>query len=184
MDDTQLWRGSEDIAANNNDIFSEPVHHRKFSHVCTAPVKYDPEWRTVTDASFIVTGAQLHVQKHESKNVLHLRLSFSRVKDSSIAQSSWAHGFIDFSRRRGLLSGLISTSITCDPDSMYEEKEPDEVAGSTGEKQKLLKFVDTSELSRGPMDNPGHWLITGARLNLEQGKIGLQVKFSLLNICS
>jgi hypothetical protein len=39
-------------------------------------------------------------------------------------------------------------------------------------------------LCRGPQDSPGHWLVTGARLDLDKGKISLQVKFSLLNIYS
>lgn len=50
--------------------------------------------------------------------------------------------------------------------------------------QKLLKFVDTTQLCRGPLDSPGHWLVTGAKLDLERGKICLRVKFSLLNISS
>ncbi|KAL0326829.1 UNVERIFIED_CONTAM: MACPF domain-containing protein [Sesamum angustifolium] len=49
--------------------------------------------------------------------------------------------------------------------------------------QKLLKFVDTSEMRRGVVDSPGHWLVTGAKLDLEKGKICLRVKFSLLNLC-
>ncbi|CAN1840365.1 MACPF domain-containing protein At1g14780 [Linum perenne] len=43
--------------------------------------------------------------------------------------------------------------------------------------QRMLKYVDTCQISRGPADSPGHWLVTGARL-------GLQVKFSLLNIAT
>lgn len=50
--------------------------------------------------------------------------------------------------------------------------------------QKMLKFVDTSEICKGPQDNPGHWLVTGAKLDLEKGKICVHVKFSLLYLSS
>lgn len=45
----------------------------------------------------------------------------------------------------------------------------------------MLKNVDTSEVVRGPHDAPGHWLVTAAKLVTEGGKIGLQVKFALLD---
>ncbi|GKD37885.1 nucleolin [Tanacetum coccineum] len=48
---------------------------------------------------------------------------------------------------------------------------------------KLLKFVDMTQVCRGPRDNPGHWLVTGAKLDMNKGKIRFLVKFSLLNIC-
>jgi hypothetical protein len=40
--------------------------------------------------------------------------------------------------------------------------------------QKMLRFVDTSQ------DSPGNWLATGARLDVDKGRISLHVKFSLL----
>jgi hypothetical protein len=46
--------------------------------------------------------------------------------------------------------------------------------------QKMLKFVDTSQVTMGPQDSPGYWLVTGARLDVDRGKISLHVKFSLL----
>jgi hypothetical protein len=46
---------------------------------------------------------------------------------------------------------------------------------------KLVKFVDMSEMSKGPQDPPGHWLVTGGKLGVEKGKIVLRVKYSLLN---
>ncbi|KAL9679291.1 hypothetical protein QQ045_017149 [Rhodiola kirilowii] len=39
--------------------------------------------------------------------------------------------------------------------------------------QKHLQFVEVGEVCRGPQDSPGHWLVTGARLELENGKICL-----------
>lgn len=185
--DSPTWRGSEEVS---DDRFFEPIQWKKFSHVCTAPVKYDPNWTTTRDDSaFIVTGVQLHVKKHDSKTVLHLRLLFSKVSNFYVAQSNWVRSSSENSQKSGFFSA-ISTSIT---GSGEKEKKPVVVVDSsvypTGppvpvQTQKLLKFVDISQLCRGPLDSPGHWLVTGARLVLEKGKICLNVKFSLLNMCS
>ncbi|KDP38138.1 hypothetical protein JCGZ_04781 [Jatropha curcas] len=186
MDDTQLWRGSEE---SNDSGFFELVSRKKFSHICTAPVKYNPAWTKTKDVSYIVTGGQLHVKKHDSKYVLHLRLQYSKVSGFFISQSRWIEASSGFSQKSGLLSAL-STTISGNPaketlqavvvdSSVFPSPPP--VAAQT---QKLLKFVDISQLCRGPQDSPGHWLATGAKLDLEKGKICLQVKFSLLNICS
>ncbi|KAF9673791.1 hypothetical protein SADUNF_Sadunf10G0060600 [Salix dunnii] len=185
-DSMQLWRGSDDI---DNEGYFEAIHRKKFSYVCTAPVKYDPRWSTRKDVAYIVTGARLQKKNHNSKSVLHLRLLFSKVSCSSIVQSSWAQGSSGFSQKSGLFSA-ISTSIAGNP--VKEKPNPVVVDSSVFpsgppvpvQTQKLLKFVDTSHLSRGPQDSPGHWLVTGARLDLDKGKISLQVKFSLLNIYS
>ncbi|XVF03022.1 hypothetical protein REPUB_Repub04eG0224600 [Reevesia pubescens] len=187
MDDIQYWQASEDTS----DVrFFEAIHRKKFSHICTTPVKYNPKWTADKDVAFIVTGAQLHVKKHDSKTVLHLRLLFSKVTNSFIVQSSWAQAASGFSQRSGLLSA-ISQSLTGNP--VKEKKEAAVVVDSavypTGppvpvQTPKLLKFVETSQLCKGPLDSPGYWLVTGARLQLEKGKISLHVKFSLLNtIC-
>lgn len=186
---TQLWRGSEDIG---DERFYEPVHRKNFSHICTAPVKYDPTWsdnNTSKDVSFIVTGARLHVKTHQSKSVLHLHLLYTELSDTFIAQSKWVYGpSSEISQRSGIFSTLMSKSIALD-----HQKNPVVVVDSSVfpqgppaplQKHKLLKYVDTSQLCRGPSDNPGYWLVTGARLELEKGKICLQVKFSLLNVSS
>lgn len=47
--------------------------------------------------------------------------------------------------------------------------------------KKMLKYVELSEVVRGPHDAPGHWLVTAAKLVIDGGKIGLQVKFALLD---
>ncbi|KAJ6721328.1 MACPF DOMAIN-CONTAINING PROTEIN CAD1 [Salix viminalis] len=39
-DSMQLWRGSDDI---DNEGYFEAIHRKKFSYVCTAPVKYDSQ---------------------------------------------------------------------------------------------------------------------------------------------
>ncbi|KAJ6777196.1 MACPF DOMAIN-CONTAINING PROTEIN CAD1 [Salix koriyanagi] len=49
---------------------------------------------------------------------------------------------------------------------------------------KLLKFVDTTEMTRGPQDSPGYWVVSGAKLNVDNGKISLRVKYSLLSLGS
>lgn len=167
----------------------EAVQSKKFSHICTAPVRYDPNWATKTDEAFIVTGAQIHVKKESSKTVLHLRLLYSKVSNCCVAQSNWMQCPSENSIKWTIFSA-ISTSIS---GTLDKEKMPEVVVDSavypTGppvpvQTQKLLKFVDTSQLCKGPQDNPGHWLVTGAKLDLEKGKICLHVKFSLLNLCS
>ncbi|GMJ13390.1 hypothetical protein like AT1G14780 [Hibiscus trionum] len=188
MDDIRYRQASEDRA--DGVRFFEAVHRKNFSHVCTAPVKYNPRWAAAGDKDvvFIVTGAQLHVKKHDSKSVLHLRLLFTKVSDSFMVQSSWAQAESGFSQKSSGLLSAISQSLTGN-----ELKEKEEVAVvvdsavfPTGppvpvQTPKLLKFVETSQLCKGPQDSPGYWLVTGARLQLEKGKICLHVKFSLVN---
>ncbi|KAI3730495.1 hypothetical protein L1987_61665 [Smallanthus sonchifolius] len=165
------WRGSE-IA---DPRFYEPVQWKKFSHICTAPVKYDPDWMVPgKDASFIVTGARLHVKKHDYKNILHLRLLYSRVSNSCIVQSSWTMGPINQLQKSGFMSA-ISTTLSGKPEK--ELKSSDIVVDSSVfpngppvevPTPKLLKFVDMTQICKGPGDNPGHWLVTGAKLHLNK----------------
>ncbi|KAL8520796.1 hypothetical protein ACS0TY_011374 [Phlomoides rotata] len=185
-----IWRGSEEIPDHHR--FLEPIQWKKFSHICTAPVKFDPLWQNAgPNAAFIVTGARLHVQKHDSKNVLHLRLLYSKVSATYIIQSNWMQSA---SEHHSLKSGFFSSISTSLTGASAEKETPAPVIIDSGifptgppvpvQMQKLLKFVDTSQLCRGPSDNPGHWLATGAKLDLEKGKICLRVKFSLLNLTS
>ncbi|KAL8100704.1 MACPF domain-containing protein At1g14780-like [Apium graveolens] len=186
--DTHFWRGSEDFLS---DGYLEPIQWKNFSHISTAPVKYDPNWSTKGEnVTFIVTGTQLHVVKYEnSKTALHLRLLYSKVSDSYIVQSKWMQCQSDVSQKSGFFSAISQTIILggiSDKEdtkklvidsSVYPSGPP--VAVQT---KKLLKFVDISELCSGPSDSPGHWLVTAAKLQLEKGKICMHVKFSLLNI--
>ncbi|WCJ33647.1 MAC/Perforin domain-containing protein [Euphorbia peplus] len=188
---TPLWRGSEE---SNNINFFESISSKKFSHISTAPVKFNPEWSSRTkESAFIVTGAQLHIKKHDSKNVLHLRLLYSKVSHTYIAQSRWVQASEYSQKSSGSLLSALSTSITGGSSNVSKDKPHAVVVDSgvfpTGPpvavlRQKLLKFVDVSQLCRGPQDSPGHWLVTAAKLDLDRGKICLQVKFSLLNISS
>lgn len=187
IDAAEFWRGSEDTVDTR---FIEPIQRKRFSHVSTAPVKFNPKWCTRENVAFIVTGAQLHIKKHESKNVLHLRLLYSKVSDSVIMQPNWMHSSSEHSQKSGLFSAL-STTLT--GNAATKEKKQVVVVDSgvypSGppipvQKQKLLKFVETTQLCKGPGDSPGHWLVIGARLELEKGKICLRVKFALLNVFS
>ncbi|CAI9096790.1 OLC1v1033003C1 [Oldenlandia corymbosa var. corymbosa] len=189
ISDPLHWRGTEEIG---DDRYLEPIQGKKFSHISTVPVKFDPKWSTKTGEAFIVTGAQIHVKKDAttSRTVLHLRLLYSKVTDFYVVQSNWMQCPSDSYTIKSSIFSAISMSIS---GTLDKEKMPAVVVDSgiypTGppvpvQTQKLLKFVDTSELCKGPQDNPGHWLVTGAKLDLEKGKICLNVKFSLLNIYS
>ncbi|KAK4479708.1 hypothetical protein RD792_015240 [Penstemon davidsonii] len=189
----QIWRGSDQVI--DNHLFFEPIQWKKFSHICTAPVKYDPKWLIPGQdtTAYIVTGAQLQVKS----SVLHLRLSFSTVTNCYVVQSNWmqcasSQNLYNHSIKSGnsffALSGSSGNTIA-EKEKQAQVINVDSGVYPTGppvpiHTQKLFKFVDTSQLSRGPLDSPGHWLVTGAKLDLEKGKICLRVKFSLLNICS
>ncbi|EFH44735.1 hypothetical protein ARALYDRAFT_355629 [Arabidopsis lyrata subsp. lyrata] len=106
--DEHIWRGSDQIT--DNDRYFETLNGKKFSHMCTAPVKYDPNWITTrsnhksqNDVAVIVTRAQLEVKKHGSKSVLHLRLRFTKVSDHYIVQNNWVHGPTGTSQKSGIL---------------------------------------------------------------------------------
>lgn len=187
-DNISVWRGSDEFA---DERYFEPVQWKKFSHVCITPVKYNPDWACGQDNAFVVAGAQLRVVKHDSKDVLHLRLLFSKVPNTGICRSIWEQGSSDFSQKSSFFS-TISTSFT--GGNLEKEKQPPAVVVDSGvfptgppvpvQTQKLLKFVDTSHICKGAQDNPGHWLVTGAKLDVEKGKIRLHVKFSLLNFAA
>ncbi|KAK2996717.1 hypothetical protein RJ639_024787, partial [Escallonia herrerae] len=177
IEDALSWRGSEEFADKR---YFEAVEWKRFSHVCTAPVKYDPKWASQKDVTFIVAGAQVHVKKHDSKSVLHLRLAFSKVPDTYIMQSNWVQGASHYSQKSSNFFSALTTSITRVSE---RKKDPGVVMDSSVypagppvpvQTQKLLKFVDMSQICRGALDTPGHWIVTGAKLDLENGKICLR----------
>ncbi|RWW20208.1 hypothetical protein GW17_00015694 [Ensete ventricosum] len=185
-DQAPLWRGSDVIA---DERFYEPVQRKKFARVCIAPVKYDPRWATDGGGAtaFVVTGAQLAVGAHESTSVLHLRLLYSEVRGCVVGRSQWRRGssclsqkLSFFSAVSGSLSGGLDREKQPAPEAVVDSAVfPSGPPVPVGE-QKLLRFVDTSHLCQGPQHSPGHWLVTGAKLDVEKGKIRLHVKFSLL----
>ncbi|KAG2605165.1 MACPF domain-containing protein At1g14780-like [Panicum virgatum] len=180
-----IWRGSETIS---DERFYEPVQWRMFAHVCTVPVKYDPRWGSAagSPAAYVVSGAQLHVKAHDSTNILHLRLLYTELTGHTVAHSRWAHNTV---RLSGKMS-FLSKSFAASSGAGAEQRRPERVHIDSGVfaggppvpvgAQRLLKFVETSQVTMGPQDSPGYWLVTGAKLDVEKGKISLHVKFSLL----
>lgn len=146
-----------------------------FSHVCTAPVESD-------DSVSIVTGAQLQVEN----NCLLLRLRFSKVIGGTLQRlPEW-----DQSSNLGQLRNVIFASSVHEKEKKYTPKGGEVTIGSaaypTGPPSRvqtpsLLRFVDTAEIIRGPEHTPGYWVVSGARFSVQNGKIYLSVKYSLLN---
>ncbi|KAK4764193.1 hypothetical protein SAY87_013631 [Trapa incisa] len=164
--------------------YYEKVQWKSFSHICTAPVESDE------DIS-IVTGAHFEVGESGTKKVLFLRLQFSRLVGGTVVKRPVWDGSSTIS---GQKSGIISTFMSTRFSSAAQAPAPQPsdvnvnsalfpggppVSNQTG---KLLKFVDTTEMTRGPQNSPGYWVVSGARLAVERGKISLQVKYSLLTI--
>ncbi|KAL5221370.1 hypothetical protein ABZP36_026083 [Zizania latifolia] len=163
--------------------YYEPIGSwKRFSHVCTAPIE--------SDDTSIVTGAQLEVISHGFKKVLFLRLHFSRVCNATSVKNPEWDGSPNLGQKSGLISTLISTHFSTV--AQKPAPRPAEViinsavypAGPPTPVQtpKLLRFVDTTEMMRGPQDLPGYWVVSGAKLHLERGKISLRVKYSLLTV--
>jgi len=173
----------------SDERYYEPVQWRMFAHVCTVPVKYDPRWASAgSPSAYIVSGAQLHVKAHESTNILHLRLLYTQLPGHAVVQSKWAHNTARLSGKGSFLSKSFAASLGAGVDK--EQQHParihiDSAVFAGGPPmpvgtQRLLKFVETSQVTMGPQDIPGYWLVTGAKLDVEKGKISLHVKFSLL----
>ena len=168
----------------------EAVKWSIFSHVCTAPVEYNGA--CIDDSSApIVTRAWFEVKIIGMKKVLFLRLGFSMVASAKLRRSEW-EGSATSSRKSGvmsmLISGRFSTGLT------PHEKPPTKVDLNSAvfpggppkpaRPPKMSNFVDTKERVRGPEDPPGYWVVTGAKLCMESGRITLKAKYSLLTIMS
>ncbi|XP_028764465.1 MACPF domain-containing protein CAD1 [Neltuma alba] len=158
------WQGPEE----QDSRWFEPVKWRNFSHVSTAPIENPETFIGDFSSVYIVTGAQLGVWDFGSRNVLYMKLLYSKLPGCTIRRSLWDHS-PDKSQK------TVTAENSSNPD--------DSGSGSretiTG--NKLVKYVDFSEMSKGPQDPPGHWLVTGGKLGVEKGKIVLRVKYSLLN---
>uniref|UniRef100_A0A0D9VKR4 MACPF domain-containing protein n=1 Tax=Leersia perrieri TaxID=77586 RepID=A0A0D9VKR4_9ORYZ len=187
-DKPPAWHGTEAVT---DDRYYEPVQWRMLARVCTAPVEHEPHHRRA--AACVVAGAQLHVDA--ATNVLHLRLLYSELPGYAVVQSRWARGATAPASTSSFLSISFSASSSGGGDGEKGGRErgaspPVSVNVNSGvfaggppvpvAAQKLLRFVDTSQVTMGPQDNPGYWLVTGARLDVDKGKITLHVKFSLL----
>lgn len=120
------------------------------------------------------------------KNVLYMKLLYSRVPKCSIRRSVW-DDMPATSQKSGLLSQLGLTGSTGNPQQAVLPALNLNPAAQPGGSDavtpnpKLLKFVDLTEMKRGPQDTPGHWLVSGAKLDVDGGKISLRVKYSLLH---
>lgn len=181
-----MWRGSD--GHESSDQFLEPVRWKRFSNVCTSVVKHDPNWLDDSGGVYIVTGAQLVIKGSWPRNVLHLRLLFTHIPNCSIRKSEWTAP--EASEKSTFLTNLSTTFTFTQQSITGPRKQAPNVLNSgvypdgppvPVRSGKLLKYVDTSEVVKGPHDAPGHWLVTAAKLVMEGGKIGLLVKFALLD---
>ncbi|KAE9461889.1 hypothetical protein C3L33_06210, partial [Rhododendron williamsianum] len=164
--------------------YFEPVNWSIFSHVCTAPVQH--EGARIDDSASIVTKAWFEVKTVGMKKVLFLRLGFSAVASSRLRRSEW-DGPTTSSRKSGFMSMLISSTFTA---GMTPVEKPAKVDLNSAvypggpplprRAPKLMHFVDTKEMVRGPECPPGHWVVTGAKLCVEGGRITIKAKYSLL----
>lgn len=185
------WQSSEDSAPG----FIEPIYWKSYSSICTAAVKHNPNWfERVSDGVFVVTGAQLVTKGKWLKKSLHLRLLFTHIPNCTIQKTEWAQ--TQASSHKGSFFSNISTTFSStfsghrnppllkqEPSTIDSGVFPDSPPVPVQSKN-LLRFVDMTEAIRGPNNVPGHWLVTAAKLVKEGGKIGLQVKFALLNFLS
>ncbi|KAF9688331.1 hypothetical protein SADUNF_Sadunf02G0186400 [Salix dunnii] len=182
------WRGSDDY--RSNEQFLEPIRWKRYSKVCTSVVKHDPSWlQGDTSGVFIVTGVQLLCKGRWPKTVLHLRLLFTHLPNCTIRKTAWAAA-PEASQKSSFLTNLSTTFTFTQRTTTATEKQGPAAINSGVypdgppvpiRSRKLLKYVDVAEVVRGPHDAPGHWLVTAAKLVMDGGKIGLHVKFALLD---
>ncbi|XP_057949733.1 MACPF domain-containing protein CAD1 [Malania oleifera] len=163
------WQGPEE----QDSRWFEPIKWKNFSHVSTAPIEHTENCIGDLSGVYIVTGAQLGVWDFGAKSVLHLKLLFSKVPGCTIRRSVWDHSPPSPSTVQRL-EGASSLSIN-------ERNVDDKKRESSSQIGKLAKLVDPTEMLKGPQDSPGHWLVTGAKLGVDKGKIVLRIKYSLLN---
>ncbi|XP_063939126.1 MACPF domain-containing protein CAD1 [Daucus carota subsp. sativus] len=157
------WQGPEE----QDSRWFEPVKWKNFSHVSTAPIECSETFIGDPSGVYVVTGAQLGVWDFGSRNVLFMKLLFSRLPGCTIRRSLWDNKPNEKSKKQ------VATGFNSD-DSCSD-------SGETVLGNKLAKIVDTSTMSKGAQDPPGHWLVTGGKLGIEKGKIVLRLKYSLLN---
>ncbi|XP_009416434.2 MACPF domain-containing protein CAD1 [Musa acuminata AAA Group] len=149
------WQGPEE----QDSRWFEPIKWKNFAHVSTAPIESNETNISDLSGVYIVTGAQLGVWDFGARSVLHLKLLFSKVPGCTIRRSVWDHS----------------------PSTTHALKSEDTSSSASADYSKLVKIVDMTEMLKGPQDTPGHWLVTGAKLGVEKGKIVVRVKYSLLS---
>ncbi|GAU32552.1 hypothetical protein TSUD_64470 [Trifolium subterraneum] len=180
--------GYEPIDEPDNRGYYEPVKWSMFSHVYTAPVQYNSS--RMDESAAIVTKAWFEVKLMGMKKVLYLRLGYSTVASAKIRRSEW-DGPSTSSRKSGFFSALMSAKLSKELQSPEKTNKVDinSAIYNAGppvptRAPKMLSFVDTKEMVRGPEDPPGYWVVTGAKLCVEGGRISIKAKYSLLTILS
>jgi len=139
----------------------------------------------IDEPASIVTKAWLEVRDIGMRKVLFLRLGFSNAIGMRIRRSEW-DGPTNVTRKSGSISAMISSRFSTGLVPPQKPKVEINSAIYPGgppvpiRVPKMSKFVDTTEIMRGPDDLPGYWLVTGAKLCVEGGIISLKVKYSLL----
>ncbi|ESW31348.1 hypothetical protein PHAVU_002G231000 [Phaseolus vulgaris] len=168
--------------------YYEPVKWTMFSHVYTAPVQYSSS--RMDESTAILTKAWFEVKLVGMKKVLFLRLGFSTVASATIRRSEW-DGPSTSSRKSGFFSALMSTRLSKELQSAEKPTKVDINSAIyhggppvPARAPKMLSLVDTKEMVRGPEDQPGYWVVTGAKLCVEGGRISIKAKYSLLTILS
>lgn len=168
--------------------YYEPVKWSMFSHVYTAPVQYNSS--RMDESTSIVTKAWFEVKLMGMKKVLFLRLGYSTVASAKIRRSEW-DGPSTSSRKSGFFSALMSAKLSQGLHSPEKQSKVDINSAIyhggppvPTRAPKMLNFVDTKEMVRGPEDPPGYWVVTGAKLCVEGGRISIKAKYSLLTILS
>ena len=161
--------------------FHKKVIRNGFAYVCTAPVESD-------DSVSIVTGAQLQV----ARNCLLLRLRFSKVDGATLKKPpEWDQSSGDLHHLSSCFSLCNCIFPFCARKGHKNHPRPGEVTIVSNPSSaappppvhtpKLQRFVDTTEMIRGPEDTPGYWVVSGAGLSVHNGRINLLVKYSLLS---
>ncbi|KAK4477761.1 hypothetical protein RD792_017023 [Penstemon davidsonii] len=179
----QLQNESTQHKKNSNDRrYYEKVQWKSFSHICTAPVESEDDFS-------IVTGAQFEVKESGMKNVLFIRPHFLKVNGATVVKKPEWDGSPALAQKSGIISSLISSHFS---NAQKPQPNPSDVNVNSAlypegppmlaQTRKLLRFVDTTEMTRGPQDSPGYWVVSGARLVVDKGKISLRVKYSLLAV--
>ncbi|KAD5802668.1 hypothetical protein E3N88_14028 [Mikania micrantha] len=144
-----------------------------------------PEGKPHHSASlqFRFMGPKLYVNTNQA--IVSLFVGATVVRNPE-----WDGSPVLVTQKSGIVSALISTRFS---NAQKPPPQPKDIILNSAlpigppvsaHGKKLLKFVDTSELIRGPQHLPGYWVVSGARLMVDKSKISLRAKFSLLAVIS
>ncbi|TKY60483.1 MACPF domain-containing protein [Spatholobus suberectus] len=134
-------------------------------------------------------SCNLHEKLQVEKKRLFLRLRFSKVIGATLQKAPEWDQFSSLGQF-SIKSGGILIAFISKGEQRDHPKPGDVTISSTKYRvarpapvhtPMLLRFVDTTEMIRGPQDNPGYWVVSGARLSVQHGKLYVHVKYSLLS---